>query len=379
MDERNLSNITLSPSLTSVPAPSLAELIFVGVNAFICVAGTTVNLITIATILKHDRKGLGVQNLLVLNFCLANLLFCMIAGDTSRRMLTSPFYDIHLCRFRAFSLYVIMNSSVYSLLLISFNRYFIIIFPQSRFAISSIRKAVILICVEWLTCVLIMLPPITGLWGLLGFEKATRSCTLIRDKSKTFSHFFQIINFLAPLLIHTFCYGHIFITVKRQNRKMLKSTSNSASQGRSVSKGLHGRRRRQEWNLTLLTLCIIVTYVVCFLPYTLSTLTSLINTPFHTFAVAFLWTHIVINPIIYLIGDTRLRQTLMFMLHCKGNKSNCNGNGLSQTDGNNSMADMNRAVVSQPLNQEHNLQITTTDTKPENVCLTGENVKIESV
>ena len=324
MADMNATGFNSTSSVDIKYVPTLAELIFVGVNVFIFFAGSTINIITIITILKHDGKDLGIQNLLVLNFCVSNLLFCMIAGDTSRRMLTVPFYSIHLCVFRAFSLHVIMTGSVYSLLLVSFNRYFIILYPRSVLGFTSVKKTLITICLFWLVCFLIMLPPLTGLWGQLGFEQATRACTLIRSKSATFASFFQIVNFMAPLAIHIYCYGHIFIAVRRQNNKMLEHKTKDTAHG--------SRRRKQEWNLTLLTFCIIVTYVVCFLPYTISILTRLIRTPFHTFAVAFLWMHIVINPLVYLVGDSRLRRTLSEMMNCRKPESQTLAVGASKVE-----------------------------------------------
>lgn len=303
-------NGTATEATGLVYTPTPAELVFVGLNIFIFFAGSTLNALTIGIIFRHGGRSMDIQNLLVTNFCASNLLLCVIAADTSRRMLTVPFHNAHLCRFRAFSLHVIMCASVYSLLLVSFHRYFVILYPRSRLGLTSVKKTLLVIGAVWMVCVFVNLPPLTGLWGKFGYEKETRACTLIRSVSGSFTRFTQIINFVAPLGIHMFCYGHIFLAVRRQNLKMEKHKQSTDQQSY--------RRRRQEWHLTLLTFCIIVTYVLCFLPYTISILTSLIRTPFHAFAVAILWMHIVINPLMYLLGDSRLRNTLRELLQCKG-------------------------------------------------------------
>ena len=129
----------------------MADITTIVAIGIICSAGITMNILAIITILKQSglRKP-GTQNILVLSLCSTNLLFSVTLVDQVIRSIVLTFYHIVTFKIRAFTVYVTVMSGIVNLLLITLNRYFIVVFlHQHSLGFRTTRGTVKGIIMSW--------------------------------------------------------------------------------------------------------------------------------------------------------------------------------------------------------------------------------------
>jgi hypothetical protein len=75
---------------------------------------------------------------------------------------------------------------------------------------------------SWLFSFLMMTPPLLGIWGDLGLNPATFSCTILPgENGKSPKKFFFAFGFLIPCLTIIVSYTCIFVKVKQSRRNVM--------------------------------------------------------------------------------------------------------------------------------------------------------------
>lgn len=146
--------------------------------------------------------------------------------------------------------------------------------------------------------------PFFGLWGTLGLDETTFSCTILQKDGHSMKKFFFLIGFVIPCLIIIGCYTCIYCTVRRQRQKLLKY--NVTSDG-EFSAGQ--QRDREDNRLTIMMLTIFACFMMCFLPLMLVNVADdNIHYPWlHICGSILAWASSVINPFIYAASNRTYR------------------------------------------------------------------------
>lgn len=149
-----------------------------------------------------------------------------------------------------------------------------------------------------------------GVWGELGLDETTFSCTILKKEGRSIKKTLFLIGFLLPCLVIIVSYTCIYITVLRQKRKILthRQIDNSSTTREHLS---FVKKCREDNRLTVMMVTIFVCFLVCFLPLMLANVVDdERNTMYpwlHIVASVMAWASSVINPIIYAASNRNYR------------------------------------------------------------------------
>jgi protein trapped in endoderm-1 len=79
---------------------------------------------------------------------------------------------------------------------------------------------VLQILFAWAFSFSIMLPPLLGVWGRLGYHAPTFSCTILRQNNASPKKFLFVFGFLLPCVVIILSYGCIYWKVRRSRLKL---------------------------------------------------------------------------------------------------------------------------------------------------------------
>ena len=103
-----------------------------------------------------------------------------------------------------------------------FDRYILIASPSWYDKIYRRPLIVLMILGSWLFSFLMMTPPLIGVWGDLGLNAETFSCTILPgEDGKSPKKFFFAFGFLIPCLTIIVSYTCIFIKVRQSRRNVM--------------------------------------------------------------------------------------------------------------------------------------------------------------
>lgn len=182
------------------------------------------------------------------------------------------------------------------------------------------------------------MPPLFGVWGQLGLDPPTFSCTILRKDGRSIKKFLFFVGFFLPCLVIICSYSCIYWTVRRQRRKIDRHLTYvnhhqaaSASSGKTTVSGPTAIgaapskpmpmptktnssnavrcRDREDARLTTMMLLIFVCFLVSFLPLMLVNVADDGNRyPWlHIFASVMAWASSCMNPFVYAASNRTYR------------------------------------------------------------------------
>uniref|UniRef100_A0A1B0DPT3 G-protein coupled receptors family 1 profile domain-containing protein n=1 Tax=Phlebotomus papatasi TaxID=29031 RepID=A0A1B0DPT3_PHLPP len=251
--------------------------IFAAVCASIfTVVGVLGNAITIIALLKCPKLRSHATTAFVLSLCISDLLLCSMSLPLQAIRYTWQKWTLGeaLCHVFPVILYGNVAVSLLSMLLF-----------------------------VWLVAFSLLIPPLLGIWGKMGLDEMTFSCTILPDEAgHSPKKVFFLVGFLIPCIVIIISYTCIYWTVRRQ-RLRLRSHS-----GLPVG-GPNGHREREDSRLTTMMLTIFCCFLLCFLPLMLvNVFDNEVNYPVaHVLASIMCWASGVINPFIYAASNRNYR------------------------------------------------------------------------
>lgn len=144
----------------------------------------------------------------------------------------------------------------------------------------------------WTLSFSLLLPPLLGIWGTLGLESVSFSCTILKKNGSSPKTFLFALGFFLPCLVISISYLCIYRRVRR-SRKNLEA--HAPKERRS------GFQRREDSRMTRLMLTIFLCFLVCFMPLMLMNVVddAMRYPALHIVASILAWASAVINPFIY--------------------------------------------------------------------------------
>jgi len=185
---------------------------------FVIVLSLLGNVLLCAIVYRRSAMRSAI-NLLLANVALSDFLMSLLHIPFSLAVLSSlrwPF-NKSVCELNGFVFLLLNCEKVLVLLVISIDRYFIIV---KRCDTLSPKKSKILIVSSWTLSFLISFPPLLG-WGLFRYPRGCLQC-LVQDENgevdrlaKSFIIFSTILSIILPGLTLMFIYNRILRTVRR--------------------------------------------------------------------------------------------------------------------------------------------------------------------
>ncbi|KAL5276730.1 hypothetical protein ACFFRR_002138 [Megaselia abdita] len=270
------------------------------------VVGVLGNLITILALLKCPKMRGHATTAFVLSLSISDLLFCSFSLPLTAVRFFHEAWTMGdtLCVIFPVIFYGNVAVSLLSMVGITLNRYILIAW-NSLYAQIYQRKYIILqLLFVWGVSFLLLLPAILGIYGTLGLDESTFSCTILKKNGKSIKKLLFLVGFMLPCLVIVVSYTCIYLTVRRQRRK-LECHSSHPKQSKESS-----RKSREDNRLTVMMLTIFVCFILCFLPLMLANVVdeqTKSNPWFHIFSSVMAWASSVINPFIYAASNRSYR------------------------------------------------------------------------
>lgn len=273
------------------------------------VIGVLGNLITILALLKCPKMRGHATTAFVLSLCISDLLFCSFSLPLTAVRYFQEAWTLGdtLCKIFPVIFYGNVAVSLLSMVGITLNRYILIACHRLYSQIYSPTCIVFQLVFVWAFSFLMLLPPLLGIWGEMGLDKATFSCTILKKDGKSIKKTLFLFGILLPCIIITVSYLCIYFKVRKQKQKMKAHRSFQKPSKESISAA---RKSRDDNRLSVMMVTIFVCFIACFLPLMLANVIDEHNNShpwFHIIASVMAWASSVINPFIYAASNRNYR------------------------------------------------------------------------
>ncbi|PNF42334.1 hypothetical protein B7P43_G03679 [Cryptotermes secundus] len=201
---------------------------------------------------------------------------------------------------------------------ITINRYILISCHSLYDKLYTPRNICLMLVFAWSFSFSMMIPPLLEVWGHLGLDPPTFSCTILKKDGKSPKKMLFVLGFILPCVVIILSYTCIYWKVRQSQRNL--QSHNSAVRPKPNSVGPQFLQRREDIRLTRLMLTIFCCFLLCFLPLMLVNVADdEIHYPtIHVMASVLAWASSVVNPFIYAGSNRQYRAAYHKLLCCVG-------------------------------------------------------------
>lgn len=249
------------------------------------------------------RKTLSMSNRFVANLTICNCLnTVLVIPYAFTSLLTKRWvFGRFWCVCTGFMMNVIVGASIFTLAVISIDRYCAVVTPlHYTMRLTSKRCSWFIICI-WATAVIISAPPLAG-WNAIEFQLDKMVCTVKWSSNVTYDRFYTLFlissSFLLPLIAMLWTYARIFRAahgniVRTRRSSVIRVSSAIASQceeNAQQTTPINSRRRsssvpilrrlsqsssrsssllwrKEEWKTAVTSFLVLFSFAVCWTPY----------------------------------------------------------------------------------------------------------------
>ena len=314
----SLSNVTPSPVVINRDQSTerLVALIVPIVFAIIVFIGFIGNMLVIIVIISNKRM-VNTTNILILSLALADLffiVFCVPFTAAAYALPRWPFGKIW-CKIEQYLTYVCAYASVYTLVLMSLDRYLAVVHPIKSISIRTERNCCIIVSLVWFIILCTNIPV------LLQFDtknytyqgESRTKCVNVKGLTNRqlvviFYLNFFILGYVVPLSLVCILYGF-----------MLKRLLFGMVPGNQSAESIRSKKR-----VTRMIIIVVILFAICWLPIQIIFMIRMAG-KYPTDAASF-WIHLVanclaytnscINPILYAFLSDNFRKSFRKLLCC---------------------------------------------------------------
>ncbi|XP_072025654.1 protein trapped in endoderm-1-like [Amphiura filiformis] len=276
----------------------------------IMVTGILGNLLTIVAVLKTKSLRTG-TNIFIISLSACDLSYSCIIMPTVMTIHWNNAWVFSgtYCKMYPVILFMVVGGGLVSLSGTAVTRYLKILHPKGyNFIFGKKFNTAVLLGCFWLSPVLILLPAMTGVWGQLGYEPKTLTCTFLRDGS-------NYNTLLQP-----------------QESRSCKTTDNSRNRNKwNISSRTEGEK--EDLRYTRMMATIFILFLLSYSPYMINNLLD----PDHQnltrgfFSASCVWLSVCLNPVVYVLLNRQFRQAFLSILPCTCGR--CNPDRMEQSLG----------------------------------------------
>ena len=199
------------------------------VYLFLCVIlGVIGNSVVIIAILRN-KKLQTVTNYFVFNLAIADLLFtvCGVPTIISTTIAQKWLLGSIVCDAVGFLNSLFCTTSIWTLVMISINRYFNVAKANEIKNLYTRKKTVKIIICVWIFSAIASFPPLIG-WS--EFRAGANFCTINGKKSLSYSIVLGLVAYVIPLVFLTVLYFRIFFMLHKHEKRRLKMATKAQFQ-----------------------------------------------------------------------------------------------------------------------------------------------------
>ncbi|CAN8030519.1 hypothetical protein HPB47_005012 [Ixodes persulcatus] len=295
----------------------------------IAVVGFFGNALVVLVVLCNPQMR-STTNILIINLAMADLLFivfCVPFTGWDYTLNYWPFGDIW-CRIVQYLVIVCAYASIYTLVLMSFDRFLAVVHPITSMSIRTERNAYIAIFLTWVVILLACVPALFS-HGMVFLDDNYSSCTFLAEMGYSLAAFqicFFMFSFVVPLAL-------IFVLYVL----MLKRLWFGVTPGGRVS----AESVRSKKRVTRLVVVVVVVFAVCWCPVQIVLVLKSVelyglpmNPPRIVIQIAsqiLAYTNSCVNPFLYAFLSENFRKSFRKIIFCyQRNASSCSS-GPSRT------------------------------------------------
>ncbi|XP_069131672.1 protein trapped in endoderm-1-like [Argopecten irradians] len=281
-----------------------------------CVANIGTIVAIIKTRLHQEAAMLFVLNLIILNLipCVSTLPYIAYLSFTDRDPHLTKKADTTFCRIMGYFTYSIVGTEIIGLILISVNRYILIVHFNKYEQIYKRRwNKILMLAVSWSIYPIILLLPVTEAWGQFKYDHTRFFChPFNKDSFGTFIAIFCG----SSLPVLAFCY---IAMIKKVWKSRFMVNARPTIQRATVQTLTSYTRYKQDMHLIITVILILTTFSVLYTPFLVISIFPTRDPMIVVSSVYTGWTHCVINTLVY-----SLRNSHILKVYC------CRNNHVSQ-------------------------------------------------
>ncbi|XP_011308339.1 allatostatin-A receptor isoform X3 [Fopius arisanus] len=249
-------------------------------------------------------------NLLIINLAIADLLFvvfCIPFTAADFVLPHWPFGDLW-CRIVQYLIIVTACASVYTLVLMSLDRYLAVVHPVASMTVRTEHHAFLAICIVWFVILTTSIPVLLIHGQLQGDEDPEKYiCRILPDVNwPLFQMTFFLLSYVIPLTLT--CGLYVFMLIRLW---------------RGVRASAESRRGRKK--VTRLVIIVVAVFAICWFPiqlilvvkslgsYPLTTTSIMIQIASHVMA----YMNSCVNPILYAFLSDNFRKAFRKIIYCR--------------------------------------------------------------
>lgn len=273
------------------------------------VVGSAGNLSTIVALGRSRQLRRNAMTTLVVFLAVADLVFCSFSlpVNTSRYFFLQWPFGRRFCRVFPFIFYGNLAISILMVLMITFNRYIIILHRKHYFLFCKRTTVAAMVVFSYLIPFILLTPTLLGVWGQFGLKKGVFSCTFLEKDGKNSQPFMFLIAVCLPVAIILMCYSRILCKVCRRNKEMERHMDDGSN-----TFIMRQRQRSQgEQNVTITMVIVLGAFCTCNIPVVVVALTVQDERTLpwlHSLVAMLTWTTSIINPFIYVFKNKKYRK-----------------------------------------------------------------------
>ncbi|XP_045481360.1 protein trapped in endoderm-1-like [Harmonia axyridis] len=270
-----------------------------------CVVGVIGNSVTILALCRCPKLRCQATTAFVMSLCISDLLFCSVNLPLTAVRYINEEWTLGdaLCKLFPVLFYGNVAVSLLNMVAITLSRYILIAYSKYYEQLYSKAGIWLQIVAAWGIALLIMLPPLLEIWGRLGLNPSTFSCTILEKDGSSPKKVLFLIGFVLPCVVIIISYSCIYWKVRRSRLNMLKHQPTNKKDRQSQ------KREKDDNRLTKLMLIIFVCFLCCFLPLMMMNVfdDDVAYPSLHVVASILAWASSVINPFIYAASNRQYR------------------------------------------------------------------------
>lgn len=307
MKEDSATTAETGFTITSTPPPHFSSTLCLVVGVVACLLallGVVGNTIIILALLRDRRLRVQATTAFVVSLAVSDFLFCLINLPLTAARYIQQAWTLGdaLCKIFPFFFYGNVAASLMSMVAITINRYILVSYNHVYRRVYSRFNIGLMLCCVWVFSFGMLVLPLMSLWGTLGLDQATFSCTIKKKNGRSPKKFLFIFGFLLPSLAIILCYSAIFLKVRssrlRLDRHRCQNTPGTIPKSQLMCK----THKREDIKLTKTMVTIFLLFVVCFLPLMVvnvleDSLPKFSNV--HVISSMLAWTSATLNPLVY--------------------------------------------------------------------------------
>lgn len=268
-DDYDINASTLSGELMNMYYDAIHFETIVGIvipvlYAMIIFIGVFGNILVI-TVVALNRQMRNSTNTLIINLALADLLFLAFCVPFTAADFALPIWVFapEWCACLYYFQFVTAYASVWTLVLMAFDRFLAVVFPVQSLTLRTVRNTILISAAIWFVILTANIPQleIHGVFEYLFVMEQRQTCAFVSLANRTAAEFHVRIHFLTfstfgyvtPLIIT--CILYFFMLRKLWFRMPVGSRSRVSEQSITA-------KRKVTWMVT----GVIVTFAICWLP-----------------------------------------------------------------------------------------------------------------